>query len=305
MFHPFDLGKWFVLGWTAWLASLLEFRSSGGSGSGGVQQSPEGGELEGGGAEAAGDEWQELVEWLAAHREMVLWGGGALVLLGAVVWVALLWVQSRAKFMFLDNVVHNRALVAEPWRRFKREGNALFRWSLLFSVSFGGFFVLMAGGAAYWAYGVYLQGGGWTTEAGWLLAIVGLVLLVGLLFYGFITLLLEDFVVPLMYRHGLACGAAWKRLLEVLRSRVGSFVLFACWKILLSLASGVAVVVFGLMTCCIGFIPMMIPYLGTVLLLPLFVFFRCLGPGFLRQLGDDYDLFVVESWRVPPELPPE
>ena len=46
--------------------------------------------------------------------------------------IALLWVSSRAKFVFLDDVVHGRARIVEPWGRFRREGNSLFLFSLAF-----------------------------------------------------------------------------------------------------------------------------------------------------------------------------
>lgn len=43
-------------------------------------------------------------------------------------------------------------------------------------------------------------------------------------------------------------------------------------------------------TCCVAGCLMAIPYLGTVLLLPVTVFFRGVGPEFLRQFGGEFDL---------------
>lgn len=66
-------------------------------------------------------------------------------------------------------------------------------------------------------------------------------------------------------------------------SKSGSFVLFFLWTILISLGTAAAVfaLVFG--TCCIAVIPLIIPYLGTVVLLPIHVFVRLLAPEFLRS----------------------
>ena len=35
----------------------------------------------------------------------------------------LLWISSRGKFIYLDNVVHDRAQIVEPWSRFRRLGD--------------------------------------------------------------------------------------------------------------------------------------------------------------------------------------
>ena len=69
------------------------------------------------------------------------------------------------------------------------------------------------------------------------------------------------------------------------------FVLYALWKLLLGFAALLAILLVGFGTCCIGFLIMAIPYLGAVLLLPVSVFFRFLGPQFLRQFGPDFDVF--------------
>jgi len=62
-----------------------------------------------------------------------------LIVVGVVVLLALvtllLWVSSRGKFIFLDNLVHNRAAIVEPWRRFASLGNSLFWWRVGFAVA--------------------------------------------------------------------------------------------------------------------------------------------------------------------------
>ena len=55
---------------------------------------------------------------------------------------------------------------------------------------------------------------------------------------------------------------------------------------------GTIVFIIGMMTCCIGFIVLAIPYIGAVILLPIAVFFRLLGLEFLRQFGSQYDLML-------------
>src|SRR5678815_5299498 len=57
-----------------------------------------------------------------------VWGAVLLIVLSfvCIAFLLLLWVNSRGRFIFLDDVVHQRAAIVEPWRRFARRGNELF-----------------------------------------------------------------------------------------------------------------------------------------------------------------------------------
>ncbi|MHB9006972.1 MAG: hypothetical protein ACYDC1_08565, partial [Limisphaerales bacterium] len=57
---------------------------------------------------------------------------------------------------------------------------------------------------------------------------------------------------------------------------------------------GVALVILAvvLATCCVAGCLLAIPYLGAVLLLPVFVFDRAYSLHFLRQFGPEYDLLL-------------
>ena len=47
---------------------------------------------------------------------------------------------------------------------------------------------------------------------------------------------------------------------------------------------------FGLLTCCIGWLLLAIPYIGAVVMLPIYVTFRSLDLEFLGQFGAEYTL---------------
>jgi hypothetical protein len=106
LFRPFDLHKWFVVGFNAFLAGLAESRNGSAGG------------------RARGDmtfrEFLDLPnrgwEWLTSHPGWFI-AIGVLALVVIAVGIVLLWLSSRGKFMFLDNVVHNRAEIAKPWGR--------------------------------------------------------------------------------------------------------------------------------------------------------------------------------------------
>ena len=52
--------------------------------------------------------------------------------IGLVVLLLFLWLSSRGKFIFLDDVVSGQARIVEPWNRFKRLGDSLFLWRAAF-----------------------------------------------------------------------------------------------------------------------------------------------------------------------------
>jgi hypothetical protein len=125
LFKPFDLGTWFTVGFTAFLADLAK----GGGGGGGNRGSFD---------DFRNIGWREILdfpylawEWLIENPLWLVLAGFGLILIIALM-VVLLYVSSRGQFMFLDNVVRVRAQVTRPWREFRRESHSLFRWRLGF-----------------------------------------------------------------------------------------------------------------------------------------------------------------------------
>src|SRR4030042_7031725 len=96
LFLPFDLRKWFVVGFSAFLAGLAESRN--------------GSVGERGRGDMTFREFLDLPNkawaWLTSHPGWFIAIGIIAVVLIAVA-VTLLWLSSRAKFMFLDKVVRN------------------------------------------------------------------------------------------------------------------------------------------------------------------------------------------------------
>ncbi len=118
--------------------------------------------------------------------------------------------------------------------------------------------------------------------------------MVTLIVYSIIAVLLEDFVVPTMYLRNAPVMSAWRIVrAEVLAGNVGTIILYFLMKIVLAIAVGIIGIMATCLTCCLA----AIPYLGTVILLPLFVFTRCYPVCFLEQLGP--------SWKFFPPDPPE
>src|SRR6185369_13774264 len=122
LFQPFDLGKWFVIGFCAWLAGLGErggFNSNLGGNHTSTTNNNHLGQDFRHALETARDFIHHNLYWIVPVAAVVLLAALAFGLL-------ILWLNSRGKFMFLHCVAHNKAEVAEPWNRFAAEGNRLF-----------------------------------------------------------------------------------------------------------------------------------------------------------------------------------
>jgi len=87
-------------------------------------------------------------------------------------------------------------------------------------------------------------------------------------------------------------------VLMLAKANAGVFVRYILLYIVFSLMAGGAILIACLATCCIGFILLALPFVGTVFLLPVLVFFRLYGVELLAQFGPEYNIPV-------PTLPPE
>jgi hypothetical protein len=289
LFRPFDLHKWFVVGFNAFLAGLAESRNGSG------------------GARGRGDmtfrEFLDLPDkawaWLTSHPGWTI-AIGILSVVVIAVGIVLLWLSSRAKFMFLDNVVHNRAEIAKPWREFRKEGDSLFFWRLVFGIAA---FIIFAAFIVFFFVGArQLYDAGFGRRVPILfLAGMGLTFLVLLVIIGYISLFLNDFVVPIMARDRISTVAGWRRFLTLLGHHPFRFIFYGLIIFVLYLLFVVLVVFAGLITCCIGWLVLVIPYIGTVVTLPVWYTFRAFSLEFLAQFGPEYRLFPAPAISAVPD----
>jgi len=82
-------------------------------------------------------------------------------------------------------------------------------------------------------------------------------------------------------------------LLRLLAGNPGRFILYFLFQIILGLAILVLLLTAVLATCCILGCVLAIPFLGTVLMLPIHVFRRSYSLYYLAQYGEAYDAFRV------------
>jgi hypothetical protein len=290
LFRPFDMIKWLVIGFTAWLANLL---SGGGGGGGGgsalgkaKDQLPDVDSVK----EYAGETANTVIRFMQDYAGMLGLILIALLILGGIVLlVVLTWVSSRGKFMFLDNVLNNRSEITSPWTEFRVQGDSLFLWRIIFGVAATlslvavvglGIFSVLPFLRARQLVGMAIGGG----------VSAGLILIAMLLCLGYIALFVEDFLLPIMHRNRIGIVAAWRIFKDLIDQNFGFFLLYGLLKFGINAVIGTVTMVLIIAACCfccLGII-LMLPFVGTVALLPIHVFKRCLGPEFLDEIGNPF-----------------
>jgi len=218
------------------------------------------------------------------------------------------WIFSRGTFVFLDDVLRSRAEIAEPWRRFARQGNSLFLWQLGFGATGLLVFAVTAGPLLWRTWHLDTSDGfPWA----FFLPALGLLLPLGLLL-AIVSVLTHHFVVPLMWAHDLKVLEAWRRLLPLLGAQPLAFLLYLLFLLVLAVATVVAFILFGFGTLCMGFCAVAIPVIGAAVLLPITIPWRALGPEFLAQFGPEVfpplpepHVIDPDAGRPVPVVPPQ
>lgn len=289
LFHPFDFGRWLVIAFGAWLAGLGDGCGGGTGGRVNVGHPRDVREA----LHSIPHAWERFTAHLVWAPLVVFF-----VVLALVILVLVLWLSSRGKFVFLDNVVTGRAEVVRPWRAFGRRGDSLFLWRL----GFLGVVLVAVCAVAVLLFAAVAGHGALRLGA---MVVASLALLVVVVAAAYVNLFLDSFVVPIMYRYDLPATAAWSFFLPWLSTHTWAFAAYGLFVLLLAVAVGAVVITVGLLTCCIGLILVALPYVGTVILLPLLVTYRAFSLEFMAQLHPGLRLIPEPTVGAPPEPEPE
>jgi hypothetical protein len=279
LFRPFDLKKWFVIGFAAWLANL-----GGGGGSNfksGYQQPNL----------SQNPAWQDATNMVHSTPGWVI---ALVVIFFALVVIGLIllftWLRARGIFMFTDCIVRNRAAIAEPWREFRTLANSFFALTLIVTAVF---LIL----AALFAVPFILAsvGGGIRHHHLGMVTLAAVILWVCVIFLlGIAWMLIANLMTPIMYRRRCSASAAFRAAVGLISAYPGEITIYCLFSILLVIAVLVVSCLAACVTCCIA----ALPYIGTVILLPLYVFLRSFTLRYIRQFGNDYDVWA----SVPPAI---
>jgi hypothetical protein len=277
LFQPFDIKKWFIIGFAAWLANL---------GGGGASFNYPYNERE---------DAHKLNEIISQIPHSVLIAG-ICAFIAVVLFLVVLfaWLRARGRFMFIECIVKNRGAIAAPWREFRTEGNGYFVFSLVATVCLVLFTALLSAPLVYVAIRgrFYLSLHRDRLEP-YVLLIIALWVFVILLIV-FAWALIVNFMVPVMYRRRCGAYKVFRAATSLIARHPGEIVLYCLFLIILAMACVMVGCMVTCATCCIA----AIPYVGTVILLPVSVLLRSFSLLFLRQFGPDYDVWASFT---PPE----
>jgi hypothetical protein len=282
LFNPFDVPKWFAIGFTAFLAGLLDGGFFGTTGMS-FQKHPN---ID---LEAVLYFPQRAWQWLTNHPGWAFFIA-TVVFLAFVIGIIITWLGSRGKFMFLDNVVHGQARVVAPWYEYKKEGNSFFLCNLIWSA------IVLAIIIAYISYCfISLQSVYESSGNGRALIVPAIMAGLGFFILSIINLflyvLLKDFVVLIMYKDRIPTLEAIQIFLPLFLSQflyfLGYELFLFCLLLLIIIGVGIA----GCCTCCFGFLFLIIPYINAVVLLPISYAIRAFSIEFLEQFGPAYHIF--------------
>ena len=284
LFRPFDFAKWISIGFCAWLATI----GQGGSNFNFNKQSLPGKNNFNHALAQARDYTMDNLVWIIPLTAV-------LILILAVVWIALVWLSSRGKFMFLHCVAMNRGEVAVPWRKYAPEAKSLFLFRLALGVTGIFISILMLAIIADPLLKAFQHNWDFSTGS-WLLIIPTILLyLFACILLGIINSLTTNFVVPLMYLRGGSCQKNWEVIYNLIKANFGNWIIYFLFQILLGIGIFILIMLVVLITCCVAGCLIALPFIGSVLLLPITVFQRSYALYYIAQYGPEYDVFFSNS----------
>ncbi|MBN9160885.1 MAG: hypothetical protein BGO98_42075 [Myxococcales bacterium 68-20] len=293
LFRPFNIGTWFSFGFVFALQSCAEggggntFRipnlgGSGGSGHGGS----------GAGSSTDNAIANLLPSDLLSRADLGKIGGAEIAAVAAIVCVIavpvvllMFWLGSRGQMMAIRAVATGMADVGEAWRATQTSGGRMLKFQLaLTGIALVVFLPLVGAGVAA-ALPVIRE----EERFDALLPLIGglaLVALVALIPLAIVKSLGRNFVAPIMLKHEIGAREAWTRFWSLGRGHVGSIVVFWLIGAGFTLVAGLAGIVGALVTCCLGFLPV----IHQTMMAPYYVFERAWTLEILASMSPDLDL---------------
>jgi hypothetical protein len=280
LLFPFRFERWLALGFVAFLDQC----GRGGMG-GALPGGPPGGGIPSPGSGGGG--LSDLGSWFHAHLGVIFAVAlGALLVIVAVV-ALMLWIGSRATFVYIDDVASGRAEVSRPWSAHAERANSYFAWRFGLAAAFLAAIAVLAA-VAVGAALLIARGGGPGAGLGAVVLIVLVpVFLLLLVAGGLSAMALRDFVAPLQMFTGTSCGPAVRLFAALVRAHPVPFLLYVLLKIVFEVAQGILFVFAACLTCCC----ILLPVVTQTALQPLFFFERAWSLHLLRQMG--YDLMAA------------
>lgn len=288
LFRPFDLEKWLVIGFAAFLSHL--------AGGTGINFNPA--------------SFRNRNHWdfrTTSHNFystsdhvsvwLILFVTAAVFVIVIAIVLVLLWIGCRGRFILVDCVVRNRGSIKEPWREFREVANSFFGFLLAVVLLF--MVMALVAGSPFILWLALHHG---DVNFGPVI-VLGLGLWIAFVFvFALAWGLISQFMIVTMYRRRCGAVEAFRSTVSLIMSDPVPFILYILFLFVLSILVAMVSCIATCVTCCIA----AIPYVGTVILLPLYVFLAAYPLLFARQFGPDWDAWAnltTPTLAVPPTPP--
>jgi len=182
---------------------------------------------------------------------------GFLVLAVPAVWLVLLYLNSRMRFVLFDSVVEKRCSIGRMWRERRQPALAYFLWQILLSLTAVAGTVALVGfplGAAFLL--------GWfRSPVAHLAPLVLTAIAVAsafalwLLLFVLVQVFSKDFVVPQMALENITAFEGWRRLWPMLGADKRGYAAYGAMKLVLALAAAFVVAFLAFFAVLILLVP--------------------------------------------------
>ena len=292
LFRPFDFQYWLIIGFCAWMTiliydlgsiqqrlfeSLMRNQVQIESFSRAVENIFRGSD---------GTFWERLWQELGPFTGVICFAIGIYVAY-LILCLVVEWIRCRFEFVLLSNLLRGTREIRKPWREFGRIGNSYFWGNFLFGCM--EYVVIIAGMAI-----LAPQFIAWTKElmAAGTFIMPGAGIWIGFGVMIFVLMAVEYYkwffyqlLIPIMYRDKLTFLSGLRIMNRLIWKHF--WVCFLYYLVILIVWFGfiIAVLVASVLTCCLFLLLLIyVPYIRTLLILPLWIFFRLLGVRFLAEL---------------------
>ncbi len=277
LFRDFDIATWFTMGFSAWLAGF------GGGFNFSMNGFPESqNHMSNFSTETVANEIKAI-----DPKDIIV--AAVVIAIIIVVVVFKIWLSSRGKFMLMHCVAKNVAEVKRPWREYKLRANSLFRFKLalgfisiifLAIIATASWLLLFKDSPSYPEFDFNVANTLYFTG----ISVVSILIFTPLILAVSFT---DSFVLPIMYKHNLRCSDGWVYFLSLLKFNKWNFVKFCFGMMVINSIVSLGVIALILVTCCLFGCLMMLPYIGTVAMLPVTIFYRSYSAIYLAQYGEE------------------
>ena len=177
----------------------------------------------------------------AVHPLLLALAIAALVVLGMLLAVLFVYLNSMMRFVLFDSVVEKHCQIRRGWRRRQEAGWRYFGWQILLFLASAVGLTILVGVPTALALAL-----GWLKNPGD--HVLGLVLGGILLFFlfcgsvvslGVVAVLTKDFVVPQMAMEGIGAIEAWRRLLSMMSREKGGYAGYLGMKVVMAMGAAV------------------------------------------------------------------